>query len=597
MMIRDADIHAGMVSDAVCRLVLPGPSSHREFAQLPDADRELWQAAIDKELTAIRDKGVFEIVSERDLPHGTRPIDSRFVLNLKVDDKGGKVHKARLVVKHIKGRFYGLELEPLSKDANYSPVVKTSLVRMVFILASLLNLRLRQIDINNAFLNATYKRPHVYVRPPRGFMATPGVLWRLLKPLYGMQDAPKEWFEEFRSFLLGQGFTALKHLDECFFFRHCPSGSIVLLVVHVDDNIAAVPRDAEAEQWWEGVVAAMAKKYGIKDLGVPSWCLGMNIRVEPTGDVYLSQSTYIEKTLEKYALTEVHPVRYPETHTINSTLRGSAERMTAQELAADRAKRAEAGMSLERYQQYVGSLLYAALMTRPDIAHVVQLLSRDMAEERLTVAHFTAATRVFRYLKATAHHGVHFSATHTSAATVKEVAEPLIAPRDKSLRVDDVSMRLRCFTDADLGGDKSNGKSVGGYVVYLNGNLMHWQSKQQAYVVRATAAAEYVTMSHATDDLIWYSEVLEALGFTVEKPMAVHNDNVAAVLNVESETNSSRRRGVRLCYHHVVDEQANGTIASTWIKGEDNVADLFTKPVPEARFAQLSRYLVACVPH
>lgn len=597
MSVQEARLHAEMVCDAVVRLVKPGPNSYREYMKLTADERAPWDGSMAKELKALIDKGVFEEVSEADLPAGIVPIDSRFVLVLKIDDKGDATFKARLVVKHIKGRFYGLELEPMSRDANYSPVVKTSLVRLIFILSALLGLRLHQIDINNAFLNATYKRANVFVRPPRGFVHAPGTLWRLLKPLYGMQDAPKEWFEEFKGFLLAQGFQPLHLLDECFFFRPCPSGSVVLLVVHVDDNIAAIPRDDEAQQWWASVVVAMNAKYGIKDLGVPTWCLGMNICVEQSGDVYLSQQTYIDKSLEKYALSDVHPVRFPEVHSVNSKLRGSIERMTPEQRDADRTHRLANDLTLERYQQYVGTLLYATLMTRPDIAHVVQLLSRDMAEERLTTAHFDAAVRVFRYLKATAHHGMHYAAARASSGTVVEPHVDAPPAPARSLRVSDVSLRLRCFTDADFAGDHMTSKSTGGYVIYLNGNLVHWQSKQQAYVVNSTASAEYIAMSHAATELIWYSEVLEALGFTVEKPMNVHNDNAATVINVSSEANSSRRRGLRVCYHHVIDEERNGTIRTDWISGKDNVADLLTKPVTEARFRELSHHLVAEAPH
>ena len=577
-----------------CFLVLPGPASYAEYLRLPESERKLWDAARAKEDGSIAQKGVFEECVEDEVPQDLRIINLRYVFVIKVDDKGQRVYKARLVAKHIKGRNYGIEL---TADDTYAPVVMTKTFRIVLALAAMFRLKLHQFDINNAFLNAQYKRDNVYVRPPHGFYDRPGLIWRLKRPLYGMQDAPKEWYDCFCAFLLEQGFTQLKYIDPCFFFRHTPSGSIIMLIFHVDDNIGAVSTHNDDQTWWKNFVAAANARFGVKDLGTPQWCLGLNIAVQSgktpsalnaqsthaaavnvDGAVNVFQETYIDKALQRFGLANEHSVQCPE-RTENNSMRNRAALVGEESRAKDALNRKQQGYTLELFQQYVGTLLYAAIMTRPDIAHLVQLLGRDLVEERLTVEHFEAAQRGLRYLKATPRHGLCY--------------QPGVSA-DKPSRQGDLALKIEVFTDSDFAGDAAS-RSTTGYVIHINGNPIIWLSKQQPYVAPSTTAAEYIAQAQGLHDVYWIVDLLETLGYTVIKPAAFYGDNQSQIQIVQSG-NASRLRGVRVSYHSVLEAQHNGDIAVRWIQGKDNVADIFTKSLPHARFVLLRDRLLTPAP-
>ena len=123
------------------------------------------------------------------------------------------------------------------------------------------------------------------------------------------------------------------------------------------------------------------------------------------------------------------------------------------------------------YRQAVGSLLYASIATRPDLATAVREVSRFMQAPRQ--AHWTAVKRIFRYLQATRSMGISFAGDDR-----KDTA-------------------LRGYADSDWGNNVDNSRSVSGYAFLIYNGVVSWRSKLQDTVATSTCEAEYVTVYFA----------------------------------------------------------------------------------------------------
>ena len=132
------------------------------------------------------------------------------------------------------------------------------------------------------------------------------------------------------------------------------------------------------------------------------------------------------------------------------------------------------------YQSAVGSLLYLATRTRPDISFAVNNVARYCSKP--TKSHWTAVKRIFRYLRGTTHHGLLYSKGSES--------HDLIG-----------------YSDADWGGDDNDYKSTTGYLFQIGGTAVTWKSKKQSCVALSTAESEYMALSSAAQEAIWIREL------------------------------------------------------------------------------------------
>jgi hypothetical protein len=204
---------------------------------------------------------------------------------------------------------------------------------------------------------------------PPGF-EVPGMVWRLQKALYGLRQAAQAWHSKLKNSLLGAGFS-VSTADPCLYvmpFR----GEQVYMLVHVDDclvvgNAAGVSRAKE-------IVKTL---FEVKDLGAVSVFLGLDVvRDRAARKLFLSQPRYVQSVLERFNMADCKPRVSP----LDTGLQLS-----------------EHGDLLDPetpYNALIGSLLYLATSTRPDIAHAVIMLSRFISSPR--VEHWAAAKSVLR---------------------------------------------------------------------------------------------------------------------------------------------------------------------------------------------------------
>ncbi|KAL2231740.1 UNVERIFIED_CONTAM: Retrovirus-related Pol polyprotein from transposon TNT 1-94 [Sesamum indicum] len=195
-------------------------------------------------------------------------------------------------------------------------------------------------------------------------------------------------------------------------------------------------------------------------------------------------------------------------------------------------------MRVTPYASAIGSLMYAMICTRPDIAHAVGVVSRFMSNPG--VMHWEAVKWILRYLRGT---------------------------KDRALV---------------FGSDYDKRRSTTGYVFTYGGTAVSWVSKLQKVVTLSTTEAEYVAVTEAAKELIWLQHLLGELG----KPQAdviLHSDSQSAIHLAKNPAFHSRTKHIEIKYHFIRQLLEKKALQLEKIQGEKNPADMLTKAVAMAK--------------
>ena len=179
------------------------------------------------------------------------------------------------------------------------------------------------------------------------------------------------------------------------------------------------------------------------------------------------------------------------------------------------------------YREAIGSLMFLAVTTRPDIAFSVNMVSRFQANPGQL--HWNAVKRIFKYLKATSHYGIVYS------------------PED----ID--SFRLLGYSDADFAGDVDSRKSTSGYVFKISGGPVTWSTEKQSTVSTSTTEAEYIAASTAVKELLWLVQLLKDLDESEMcsggVPLLI--DNQSAIKLIKNPVFHRRSKHIDVRYHFI----------------------------------------------
>jgi hypothetical protein len=521
------------------------PISYQEA--MNQTDSEKWKHAITEEWQALLDNGTFDFGKEdhsTDEPMPERPpISSKWVLKIKRNPNGSLRYKARLVIRGF------LQREGLDYGETYAPVSKLTTFRYVLALASTLGWDVDHMDVMSAFLNPEIDKNDVYMTLPEmeatGSTRKTGSTVRLLKALYGLKQAPRLWWKDINNFLLSIGFVQ-SNMDPNLYLRKG-----ILLLLYVDDILIA-HQGGDASPANE-VKSLLMNKYKMSDLGPVRRFLGIEV-TRQDGRYEISQTEYIQTILERFEMEDAYEVSTPMDPNVD------LNNLNCEDKAVDS----------KHYLSIVGSLMYAALGTRPDIAFAVTALSRHNASP--LVMHLTAAKRVLRYLK------------RTKTITIKYNG----SEKD-----------IHGYTDSDWAGNKETRKSIGG-CIFLLGGPIHWQAKTQSVVALSTLEAEFIACSDATREAIWLrclnSETVHftwnhGLDLGLRSPTHIKCDNQGALKLIETGIRKHKTKHIAIKYFHTIDEQEKGTVQFSYVESSKNLADMLTKPLHVATHARLINLL------
>ncbi|GBE87024.1 hypothetical protein SCP_1002700 [Sparassis crispa] len=491
-----------------------------------------WEKAVKAEYDQLQGMGTWEL---QDLPKDRNAVGCKWVFQRKTNKEGQVVkYKARLVAQGYS------QIPGMDFLETFAPVVRLESIRAILALAVVNNWEIGQMDVKGAYLNGDLQE-EIYMRQPEGFDDGSGRICRLRKTLYGLKQSGREWNRKLHRELTELGYKRLE-ADPCVYLWERKEGEVQIITVWVDDLLLFT----NSPKLMEELKRDLQDLFEVTDLGEPQKIVGIEIeRDREAGKIQISQQHYIESILKRYQLENANAVGMPLDPNVAFTAEDENEE------ADDRLAGGYASM--------VGSLMYAAVGTRPDISYAVQTLSKYTACPR--PVHWTAAKRVLRYLAGT--RDLHITYTR----------------RDSDAPNGNI---IGGYTDTDYASDHDR-KSVSGHVFYLGGGAVAWSSKKQTTTATSSTEAEYTALAHATRQAIWLRNLLAELGFAQEEPTEIYCDNQAAIAIARDPQYHARSKHFDVQNHFVREKVENGIIQLCYCPTDEMVADVFTKALPKPK--------------
>lgn len=519
------------VTSGMALLEINTPSSYREA--MASHDREKWVAAMQTEFDGCVAQLTWVLVKRSSLPSGANVIPVKWVFKIKTDENGVVAkYKARITPKGFKQKFGVDFFEVFANTGKYKTM------RCALSITARLGLRLKQLDVPQAFIQAPLEED-VYMEMPEGFEVE-GMVCHLKKSLYGLKQSPRNWYLLCSAYLVEELGLQATISDPCLFWKKSRTGKLILLFLFVDDMQVAFDEADDAE--YDEMLAKLAERFNISNLGDSKFMLGMRItRDLEKKTIHLDQELYISKALEKFGLDKCRTMPTPAVQS-SSSATPLVEREGANAQPTD----------LKLYQEKVGTLLYAAISTRPDISFAVNKLTQHMTAP--TVADAKACDRVFRYLAGTKTKGLLFGRRG--------------------------SPTLSAWSDSDWGTDWIDRKSQTGWAAMLWGDLVSWASKKQKVVAQSSCEAELYAEAAAMNELSWLRGLLTEIGLYGQDHDAaplLYGDNQSAQKLTENGIKSERTKHIDIKYRFVTDEVTQGRVRLQWVPTTQQVADVLTK--------------------
>lgn len=418
----------------------------------------------------------------------------------------------------------------------YAPVVKHYSIRLVLALVAQKDLHMIQLDIKTAFLYGELEE-ELYLAQPEGYKIPGKEDWvcRLRKPLYGLKQASRCWYRKFNDAILQLGFVQCLH-DSCVYYRIIPEKEYTIMVIYVDDGLICSSNPNVLTE----IVDFLKTHFKVRSLPANRF-VGIDItRDRPNRTLSISQPDFIMSLLKRYNMEECFPVSIPANPIIRLTPSMSPKTEEERQM-----------MKKIPYRECIGSLMYLMGMTRPDIALAVNQASAFVQDPG--AEHWDAVKKIMAYLLKTINYGICYGANSDHS--------------------------LLGFTDADFANDKVARKSTTGVLFIFNGGPVSWGSRRQRATAISTMDAEFYAASEGTRESIWLKSLLLELGVDVGRVLIRCDSNCALSLINDGE-NHKRAKHIDVKYFYVREQQNLNNILVTHIRGKDQPADMFTKPLP-----------------
>ena len=520
-------------------------------------EKDLWYQACLEENNELLSQNTYEII---DIPPNTTPIKGRWVFKKKPIKNPNSIkpnyitnsdrtirYKARWV---IQGFYQKLGVDFLE---TFSTTARTETWHLILIIAVNKEWSIMQYDVKNAFVHANIDTD-IYTILPKG-LYTNNNLYKnrccyLKKALYGLKQAPRLWNQYFRKIAKHLGFTILPYDEGVYINKQ----SQAILIVHVDD-ILFIHKDKH-------YIKEIAKQFNIyiklEELGEISTFLSNNISIDYLGKtIYIDQKDYIYKLLAKYNITgEYTPLKLPGEPGV---------RLKKNPNQAD-------DKIVTKYQQEIGSLLYASLKTRIDIAFPVNYCARYMANP--SQDHVNALLKIWRYLLYRPNIGLLYDCQGDN-------------------------LYIKGYSDADWAVDLDGRRSTTSYIFSLSSDIglnnpVSWNSMLQKSVALSSCEAEYMAMKEAIKEAIYLANIFNyiniqlGLGYLPNIP-TILVDNESAIKLGQNPEFHKRSKHIDIQYHYIREAIQEGKVKLTYINTKRQLADLLTKNVNGPLFEEFTK--------
>lgn len=481
---------------------------------LEGAEKEQWRRAMADELQSFEDNDAWELVKN---PGDVSIVKCRWVFTKKFDVDNNVRYRARLVAK-------GFSQKPgIDYNETFAPVIRHSTLRLLFALSVKMKMNITHLDVTTAFLNGVLKE-NIYMSLPEGFAnKSGGNVLRLKRAIYGLKQSSLAWYERVKDCLCKLGFKNSKY-EPCLFAKMYDNVKIII-GLYVDDFLIFSNNETETEK----LKNVLGSEFKLKDLGPVRQYLGMRINLSKNKNVItVDQQQYIEQLVSKFQMSDCKLQSTPIEPKLN------VEKTTG-------------CLPDVPYQKLIGSLMYLAVLTRPDIAYAVSYLSQF--NSCYNVNCYNYAKRILRYLQCTKNYCLKYSSN---------------------------DIGLQGFVDSDWASDVIDRKSYTGFCFVMSGSAISWQSRKQKSVSLSSTEAEYTALSEASREAVYLRNLMHEITrkFYV---IDLHCDNQSALKLASSHQTHNRTKHIDVRYHYVRDVVDYKYVKIKYIPTEDMPADLLTK--------------------
>lgn len=493
-------------------------------------ENHLWRASMKEELESFRKNNAWEVV---DRPEDSTIVQCKWVFKKKYDSENNVRYRARLVAK-------GFSQKPgVDFHETFSPVLRYSTLRLLFSIAVKLDLDIRHLDVTTAFLNG-YLNETVYMRKPVTFDTSnkdDNKVLKLKRAIYGLKQSSRAWYKRVNDYLISLGFQKSKY-EPCLFTKFNQNVKVII-ALFVDDFFCF----SNCQTATDKLINDLSSKFVIKDLGPIKQCLGLRVNVHKNV-ITVDQEQYVESLLKNYNMTHCKTSETPME--INLKLE------KPQNDCCD---------NKYPYRQLLGSLMYLAVLTRPDIAFSVNYLSQF--NNSYDETHWKHLKRILKYLKGTKNYGLVFC-------------------KDKS--------SIEGYADADWGSDINDRKSFSGFCFKLSNAVISFECRKQRNVSLSSTEAEYIALSEASKECIYlknlYTEILGSCG-----PIVLYNDSQSAQKLVSNPVFHRRSKHIDIRYHFVREAVANKFVTIDYLETAEMPADILTKSLGSVKHKYFTKKL------
>ncbi|GJW15804.1 putative ribonuclease H-like domain-containing protein [Tanacetum coccineum] len=351
----------------------------------------------------------------------------------------------------------------------------------------------------------------------------PDKVYKVVKALYGLHQAPRAWYDTLATYLLSNGFQRGK-IDQTLFIKS-QKGHILLVQIYVDDIIFGSTKKELCEEFEK----LMKDKFQMSSMGELTFFLGLQVQQKKKG-IFISQDKYVHEILKKFNYTDVKSASTPT----------DLERPLVKDADAD-------DVDEHLYRSMIGSLMYLTA-SRPDIMFAVCACARFQVSPK--TSHLLAVKRIFRYLKGKPSLGLWYSK--------------------------DSPLELVAYTNSDYAGATLDRKSTTGGCQFLGNRLISWQCKKQTVVATSTTEAEYVAAANCCGQVLWIQNQLLDYGYNFMSTV-IYIDNTNTICIIENPVQHSKTKHIEIRHHFIRECNTKKLIQMAKINTQLNEADFSTQ--------------------
>jgi hypothetical protein len=425
------------------------------------------------------------------------------------------------------------QVKGIDYDEVFAPTLRQETFRLICSLLASRNWKARQVDFKTAFLNGCLSEP-VYMEQPQGFEDPrhPDWVCEVTRSIYGLKQSPREWNLELHDALISNGLSQ-STFDPTLYFRLQQNQLVGAVAIHVD-NLAVVGEDS----FINPLISSLGKQFAIGANEDLHHFLSLKIdRNQDNHLIYLSQGHYIDDLQARFLYTSPITVSTPT----DTSFKDLAPRKPSEPASPG------------PYNQLVGSLLWAAQCTRPDVSFSVNRLSQFLKDP--SEWHWNAAIRVLHYLILTKHLRLRLGGPLTCCG----------------------------YSDSDWAEDRHDRRSTSAYTYCIGHGAIYWKSRKQATVSLSSTEAKYKAMSDSCKEGLWLRNILSELCLRPKAALPLHVDNEGAEALAKNPEHHTRTKHIGTRHHFVRQCVNRRHLSVLHVSTKDMLADMLTKPLPRVQ--------------